>query len=144
MNNISTELRKHFPERLKAYILKQFRKPEFEAWIAVNDSSIDIHPTFEEFIHFMEMFPLTFYNEHFKPSLELCSPCAINYDLFLNFKTLEYDLFALMEYLGMCSNYVVCGCVWVCVGGVWGGRWEGIPSILLVTESVGCYCILDQ
>ena len=53
----------------------------------------------------MTKFDLSSYNEHFLPFLELCQPCAINYDSFLNLKTLQYDIFALMEYLGIPSEY---------------------------------------
>ena len=87
-----TELRKHFPERLKAFILKLYRREEFEKWIALNNSLEDIHPSFNEFVQFMNSYPLTAYNEHFKPFLELCNPCAVNFDLFLSFKTLGYDV----------------------------------------------------
>ena len=94
-----TELRKFFPERLKAFILKLYRREEFEKWIARNNSLEDIHPSFDEFVQFMNSYPLTAYNEHFKPFLELCNPCAVNFDLFLSFKTLEYDVYALLDYL---------------------------------------------
>lgn len=100
INEYCIDLRKFFPERLKAYILKKYRRSEFQEWISKNNSSVDIHPSFDEFIQFMNTFPLSVYNEHFKPFLELCNPCAVKFDLFMNFKTLEYDIFALMEYLG--------------------------------------------
>lgn len=53
----------------------------------------------------MTKFPLHVYNEHFKPTLQLCFPCAVHYDLFLNFKTLEYDVFALMQFLDIPFQY---------------------------------------
>ena len=100
-------IRRNFPERLKAYILKKFRTEEFEDWIADDEAhtTIDIHPSFSEFLLFMTMFPMNRYNEHFKPTLQLCFPCAVHYDLFLNFKMMEYDTFALMQFLDIPFQY---------------------------------------
>ena len=100
-------LRRSFPDRLKAYILKKYRREEFEDWIAdeVAHNTTDIHPTFSEFLKFMTRFSLNVYNEHFKPTLQLCFPCAVHYDLFINFKTLEYDMFALMQFLNIPFQY---------------------------------------
>ena len=100
-------LRRNFPERLKAYILKKFRREEFEDWIAdeIAHNTTDIHPNFSEFLKFMTKFSLSRYNEHFKPALQLCFPCAVHYDLFLNFKMLEYDTFALMQFLDIPFEY---------------------------------------
>lgn len=97
-----TDLRRFFPERLKAFILKRYRRKEFETWITKNNSTDDIHPNFDEFVQFMNNFPLSVYNEHFEPFLELCNPCAVKFDFFLSFKALEYDIYALMEYLSEC------------------------------------------
>ena len=100
-------IRRNFPERLKAYILKKFRTEEFEDWIADDEvhTTVDIHPSFSEFLLFMTMFPMNRYNEHFKPTLQLCFPCAVHYDLFLNFKMMEYDTFALMQFLDIPFQY---------------------------------------
>ena len=100
-------IRRNFPDRLKAYILKKYRREDFEAWIADENAhnTTDIHPSFSEFLQFMTRFPLNLYNEHFKPTLQLCFPCAVHYDLFLNFKMLEYDMFALMQFLDIPFQY---------------------------------------
>ena len=96
---------RHFPDRLKGYILRRFRKLEYQKWLEIGNQSIDIHPTFIEFLRFMLLYPLSYYNEHFKPVLQLCFPCAIHYDFYANFKTQNYDVFAMMDYLGISSSY---------------------------------------
>ena len=95
----------HFPDRLKGYILRRFRKPEYQKWLEMGNQSMDIHPTFIEFLRFMLLYPLSVYNEHFKPVLDLCFPCAIHYDFYANFKSQNYDVFAVMDYLGIPSSY---------------------------------------
>ena len=69
------------------------------------NQSVDIHPTFSEFLEFMLLYPLSYYNEHFKPVLDLCFPCAIHYDFYANFKSQDYDVYAMMDYLGIPSTY---------------------------------------
>lgn len=58
-----------------------------------------IHPSFGEYIRWLNEYPDFLYNEHFRPVLELCRPCAIRYDFYANFIALDYDLYALMHYL---------------------------------------------
>ena len=53
----------------------------------------------------MKMFPLGDYNEHFAPFYELCHPCSVNYDFYANFKTMEYDITAVLEYLSIPLSY---------------------------------------
>ena len=69
------------------------------------NQSTPIFPTFGEFIQFMNMFPLNDYNEHFTPSLGLCFPCALHYDFYANFKSLDYDIFAVLDYLHISSSF---------------------------------------
>ena len=95
----------HFPDKLKGYILRQFRRVEFWKWVEQRNQSVDIHPTFPEFLEFMLLYPLSYYNEHFKPVLDLCFPCAIHYDFYANFKSQDYDVYAMMDYLGIPSTY---------------------------------------
>ena len=102
---LDAKLRKKFPDRLKAYILNLYDHDSLESWISAKNYSKDIHPTFQQFLKFMSQFSLSSYNEHFTPFLKLCFPCAVDYDLVLSFKTLEYDLYALMEYLRIPSSY---------------------------------------
>ena len=102
---LNATLRKQFPDRLKAYILSLYDAKRLEDWIAWRNFSVDIHPTFSHFLKFMTQFSLSSYNEHFAPFLQLCYPCAVNYDFVLNFRTLNYDMFALMAYLGIPASY---------------------------------------
>jgi hypothetical protein len=101
---LDSSQRKKFPDRLKAYLLDKYDHERLKAWISANRSG-DIHPTFQQFIKFMTRFSLTSYNEHFLPFLELCFPCAIDYDLIINFKTLNYDMYGLMDYLRIPAEY---------------------------------------
>ena len=96
---------KKFPDRLKAFILALKRKSALQKWVALKNYSNDIHPSFSDTLEFMTKFTLTTYNEHFLPFLKLCHPCAIKYDLFLNLKSMNYDIFALMEYMKIPFQY---------------------------------------
>ena len=108
-NKLETPLnyttRKQFPDRLKAYILRKYNSKILNAWIEYGNYSIDLHPSFSDFLQFMVKFPLRFYNEHFKPSLDLCFPCAVHYDYYLNFKSMEYDVYSLIHFLGIPFDY---------------------------------------
>ena len=98
-------LRKKFPDRLKAYILKLYEKDSLVHWIASKNYSRDIHPSFSAFLQFMVRYPMESYNEHFTPFVNLCFPCAINYDVLINLKSMDYDVYAIMKYLGIPESY---------------------------------------
>ena len=100
---LRAELRTLFPDKVKAYILQHYRTAEFIEWL--DSENAEIAPSFEEFITFMGRFALSQYNEHFMPVLDLCYPCAVQYDLYLNFKSLNYDINALMDYLDIPKSY---------------------------------------
>ena len=102
---LRAELRTLFPDKVKAYILKRYRKTKFLEWLDNKNDSVKIMPTFQEFLRFMAQFPLSLYNEHFMPVLNLCYPCAVQYDLYLNFKSLDYDVYALLDYLGIPKSF---------------------------------------
>ena len=51
------------------------------------------------------MFPLGDYNEHFSSFTEVCHPCAINYDFYGNFKIMDYDIEAVLNYLSIPTTY---------------------------------------
>lgn len=100
---------KKFPDRLKAFILVNQNRSSLLEWLALKNTSINIHPSFSDTLDFMTKFSLKTYNEHFLPVLKLCHPCALNYDLFLNVKSMNYDIFALMEYMGIPLQYFPSG-----------------------------------
>ncbi len=97
--------KKQFPNKAKAFILNLFDTKRLHDWIAAGNFSQDIHPTFTDFLRFMSKYSLNAYNEHFMPFMQLCYPCSIHYDVLVNMKTMDYDIFALMEFLGIPSNY---------------------------------------
>lgn len=97
--------RHFFPDNLKWYILQRTRREHLSESLKSGNLSHKIHPSFSEFAHFMSVFDLSTYNEHFKPVLELCYPCAVQYNFYANFKSLDYDVYALMDYLGIPSSY---------------------------------------
>ena len=95
--------RKHFPTSLQLFIMSLFRPNQIHTWLDFPAS--DIYPSFKEFVTYMKMFPLSDYNEHFSPFSELCHPCAINYDFYANFKRMDHDVRAVLEYLNIPSSY---------------------------------------
>ena len=44
-------------------------------------------------------------DEHFKPIIYLCHPCAINYNFYDNFKLLPNDANAVLEHFKLNSSY---------------------------------------
>ena len=44
-------------------------------------------------------------NEHYRPVMELCHPCAVQYDMYTNFKYLPEDAFRVMDLLHIPHHY---------------------------------------
>ena len=65
----------------------------------------DIYPSFAEFIHFLYDSDVQQMNEHYKPMVELCQPCAVKYDFVGNFATLRQDADAVLEHLHIINTY---------------------------------------
>ena len=61
-------------------------------------------PTFPEFIHFLFDSEPSLMNEHYKPMVELCQPCAVHYDYIGNFATLRQDTDAILTHLKVNSS----------------------------------------
>ena len=97
---LNFENRNAFPDEVKLFILRHFRHGSVWQWRQRNQST-PLSPTFGEFLRFMSTYPLSEYNEHFMPVLDLCSPCAVYYDFYANFKSLDYDVFAVLDYLNI-------------------------------------------
>ena len=57
------------------------------------------HPTFGEFLHFLYDSDPRPMNEHFKPMVELCQPCAVKYDFVGNFAMLRQDADTILDHL---------------------------------------------
>lgn len=95
-----------FPDGLKRTILLETRFNHSGPMLrgAVQNSST-VTPRFSEFLQYSAHLPLREYNEHFKPVLELCYPCVVQYNFYANFKVLNYDIYATLDYLGIPSPY---------------------------------------
>ena len=63
-----------------------------------------LFPTFSEFLHFLYDSDPVLMNEHYKPVVELCQPCAIKYDFVGNFATLRRDANAILNHLKINSS----------------------------------------
>lgn len=44
-------------------------------------------------------------NEHYRPVMELCHPCAVQYDVYTNFKYLPEDAFRIMDLLDIPHHF---------------------------------------
>ncbi len=93
-----------FPEDLKQHIFQMYERERFHQWLQYDQVS-DIHPSFSSYIRWLSEYPYPLYNEHFKRVTEMCFPCAVDYDLYINFKTYDYDIYALMDYLEIPTSY---------------------------------------
>lgn len=65
---------------------------------------VNVYPTFAEFLHFLYDSDPGAMNEHYKPMVELCQPCAIHYDFIGNFATLRSHADAVLSFLQINST----------------------------------------
>ena len=91
-------------ERLKTDILLKMRPEEYNAWLKNGRKGI-ITASFPEFIQFLNFVNLNTCNQHIRPIIHHCHPCAVNYDFYGNFKLLPNDGNAVLEYLKLNSSY---------------------------------------
>lgn len=82
-------------DNVRYSILSSYRT-KFNDKLADED---ELYPTFSEFIHFLHDSKPAHMNEHYKPMVELCQPCAVNYHYVGNFATLRQDANAILDYL---------------------------------------------
>ena len=61
----------------------------------------DVYPTFSEFIHFLYDSDPVEMNEHYKPMVELCQPCAVDYNFVGNFGNIRSDADAILNHLNI-------------------------------------------
>ena len=64
----------------------------------------DVYPTFGEFLHFLYDSESAFMNEHYKPMVELCQPCAVKYHFVGNFGLLRQHADAILDHLHINSS----------------------------------------
>lgn len=62
-------------------------------------------PTFEEYLQYMSSADQDMLNEHFKPFINLCHPCYVEYNFFGNFKNLPSDAYAVLDHLQIPREY---------------------------------------
>jgi len=93
-----------FEEAYKAKILKTLKHDEYNKWLK-NGRKGAMYPTFSEFVQFLTMDNMKKINEHFRPVIYLCHPCAINYNFYGNFKLLPQDADTLIEHFKLNSSY---------------------------------------
>ncbi len=65
----------------------------------------DIYPSFAEFLHFLYDSDSVLMNEHYKPMVELCQPCAVKYDFVGNFATLRQDANSILGHIRINSSF---------------------------------------
>ena len=97
-----------FPDSIKRDILSLCRQQEMEQYLTQmrqNQPTASLKISFSNLVSYMITAPERRFNEHFTPSIELCLPCAIKYDFYGNFASLDYDIYAVMEHLGIPSAY---------------------------------------
>ena len=93
--------RNRWPDRILFQILKTFEKPKYKEWSKTNFTSADFYPSFEGFIQYLTGAKLSSLNEHFRPFMELCQPCSINYNFVGNFYNLPDEAYRITAFLGI-------------------------------------------
>ncbi len=72
-------------------------------WNSVRPANV---PNFTQFLTYMTTYPIQTYNTHFRPSLDICFPCAIRYDFHANFKLFDQDVKSVLKYLDIPQAYI--------------------------------------
>ena len=93
-----------FEEIYKQKILRTFRLKEYNHWLK-NGQKETIYPTFPEYVQYLNTMNLKKTNDHFKPVIHLCHPCAINYNFYGNFKLYQGDADSLLKQFKLNSSY---------------------------------------
>ncbi len=95
-----------FPHKIKKDILLRYRLTDYLSWQAASKPKrADLNVTFSEFVQYLIDMEKEELNEHFRPSMDICHPCLIQYDFYGNFKTFSRDAQALIKKLGMNPLY---------------------------------------
>ena len=100
-NPFNTSHNLTFPDTIKAEIMDLHNNKGMGHLPRIYEG----YPSFVQYLEYMIEYPLNSYNEHFIPFMYLCFPCAIEYDVLINFKTLGHDIYAVLEYLGIPIAY---------------------------------------
>ena len=97
--------REHWPDDVLYHITKTYSKEKYTKWKETNFTSTDIYPSFEEFIKYLIDSDLDSLNEHFRPFINLCHPCAVNYNIIGNFYNLPNEAFYILDLLRIPRNH---------------------------------------
>ncbi|KAK4029950.1 carbohydrate sulfotransferase 11 isoform X1 [Daphnia magna] len=85
----------HFYEKYGRKIVAKYRKA------TDNQDETRIEPTFAEFVSYLIDTDLTLYaDDHWIPYYLFCTPCLINYDVIIQFETLQEDVQLLLNLIG--------------------------------------------
>ena len=95
----------HWPDKTLYYIIKTYSKDKYDKWKETNFKSTDVYPSFEEFVKYLIDSDLDLLNEHFRPFINLCHPCAVNYNYIGNFHNLPNEAFHILDFLKIPHNY---------------------------------------
>jgi chondroitin 4-sulfotransferase 11 len=84
----------HFYEKYGRKIVGKYRGKS-------PNEDIKIEPTFKEFVSYLIDTDLTLYaDDHWIPYYLFCTPCLIDYDVIIQFETLQQDVQLLLNLLG--------------------------------------------
>ena len=97
--------REHWPDDVSHYIIKTYSREKYTKWEETNFTSTNVYPSFEEFVKYLIDSDLDSLNEHFRPFVNLCHPCAVNYNFIGNFYNLPNEAFHILDFLKIPRNY---------------------------------------
>ena len=93
-----------FPHKLKIDILNMYKRLEYLRWKRAK-GTFNLTVTFPDFVdYFIQQSPDDL-NEHFRPSLAICYPCAVQYSFYPNFRNLSTDIPTMVDQLGLNPAY---------------------------------------
>ena len=97
--------RAHWPDAVLHHIIEMYAKDKYAKWKETNFTSPKIYPSFEEFIKYFINSNLDLLNEHFRPFINLCHPCSVQYDFIGNFYNLPNEAYHILDFLKIPRNY---------------------------------------
>ena len=97
--------REHWPDDILYHILRTYNQEKYNKWAQTNFSSIFYFPSFQNFAQYLVDVNLDLLNEHFQPFLNLCHPCAVNYNFIGNFYHLPQDAYYILDFLRIPHDY---------------------------------------
>ena len=100
---LSRERMDRFPHFVKVEILERYRSTEFRQWKSKMDLNISV--TFPEFVRYFVEAEVMKMNEHFRPAMDICHPCLIQYDFYGNFRNYSSDVAQLIDKFGTSRKF---------------------------------------